>query len=120
MALTVDLVTIDCADPSALADFWTKALGYAVAYDDGSYLLLAPPGGAEGTPGVRLGLQRVPEPTPGKNRVHLDLRATDRAAEVEWLVGIGAAVIDEQVTSGFSWTVLADPAGTMFCVGSEN
>ncbi|HET8680620.1 MAG TPA: VOC family protein [Micromonosporaceae bacterium] len=130
MALTVDLVTIDCADPRTLSGFWAKALGYTVEFDqDGSYVMLGPAGpgeagngegGAAGGAGVRIGLQQVAEPKVGKNRVHLDLRATDRVAEVERLVGLGATAVDEHAVPHFAWTVLADPAGNLFCVGSES
>ena len=30
---------------------------------------------------------------------------------------LGATVVDEQKVPGLSWTVLADPAGNVFCVG---
>ena len=126
MALTVDLVTIDCADPRALSGFWAKALGYTVEFDqDGSYVMLGPAGPGEGGAGgggagVRIGLQKVAEPKVGKNRVHLDLGATDRVAEVERLVGLGATIVDEHSVPRFAWTVLADPAGNLFCVGSES
>lgn len=119
MALTVEMVTIDCAEPRGLAEFWTKALGYEIASDhDGFYLVLTPP---ESGHGPRLGLQKVPEPKVGKNRVHLDFSAPsgDRPAEVERLMGLGATVVDEHVLPGFAWTVLADPEGTVFCVGAH-
>lgn len=111
------MVTIDCDDPRKLAEFWTAALGTTVANDiEGEFLMLAPsqPGG------VTLGLQRVPEAKDGKNRVHLDLNSEDRAADVARLVELGATVLDEQVHAGFAWTVLTDPAGNEFCVGSAN
>ncbi len=108
------MVTIDCADPKGLAQFWTKALGTTIAQDfDDEYLVLAP--ATEG--GVALGLQKVPEPKAGKNRVHVDLHTADRAADVARLIELGATVIDEHVYPGFAWTVLTDPAGNEFCIG---
>ena len=121
MALRANMVTIDCADPRALAGFWTGALGYSVVSDwDGAYLLLrpAPVDGVAG-PGFTLGLQQVPEPRTGKNRVHLDLVADDRGAEVDRLVGLGAKIIDEQHIPGFAWSVLTDPQDNIFCVGAD-
>jgi hypothetical protein len=47
-----------------------------------------------------------------KNRLHLDLRADDPAAEVIRLVGLGARVTSEQ--DGL--TVLEDPEGNEFCL----
>jgi predicted enzyme related to lactoylglutathione lyase len=113
MALTAETVTIDCTDPKRLAEFWCAALGYEVEADfGGEYLRLR---GKTGTP---VALQRVPEPRVGKNRVHLDLQADDRTAEVSRLLGLGATVVAEHSVPGWGWSVLADPEGTVFCVGA--
>ena len=86
MALQMAMVTIDCADPRKLAEFWTAALGTAVAQDfGGEFLFLNPPEG-----GLSLGLQRVPEERAGKNRVHIDFGSQDREEEVKRLVELGA------------------------------
>ena len=46
--MTPGMVTLDCADPRALAKFWTEAAGYVVAHDfDGEYLVLVPAGPAD-------------------------------------------------------------------------
>jgi predicted enzyme related to lactoylglutathione lyase len=110
MALKAGMVTIDCADPRTLATFWTEAAGYQVAVDYGVFMVL------QGD-GIPLGLQQVPEPRNGKNRVHIDWRTDDRESEVKRLVGLGATVLDEQEVPGLRWTVLADPEGNEFCVG---
>lgn len=81
-------VTIDCADPEALAAFWAEALGYEVqppppgfdSWDDALRAFGVPEHEwnsrsaivADGAP--RVFFQRVPEPKAVKNRVHLDLR----------------------------------------------
>ena len=54
----------------------------------GGYLILA--GG--GLPAL-LAFQQVDDPTPGKNKVHLDLSTDDLDAEVERLVGAGATLV---------------------------
>lgn len=114
MALHVGMVTIDSVGPRSLADFWTAALDMKVVADHGgAYLML------KGAGDLIVGLQRVSEPTAGKNRVHLDLSTKDRAAEVARLRGIGADVVDEHQVPGFAWTVLSDPDGNVFCVGAE-
>jgi predicted enzyme related to lactoylglutathione lyase len=112
MALSIGMVTIDCSDPQALAEFWTAALGTSVAGDYGEFVLLA------GTPA--LGLQKVSEPRVGKNRVHLDLQTDDRAAEVARLTALGASLLAEHSAPGLWWTVLTDPEGNEFCVGSHH
>ncbi|WP_155545417.1 VOC family protein [Amycolatopsis camponoti] len=117
MAIHMGMITIDCADPRGLAEFWTAALGTTVAQDyEGEFLVLAPPEG-----GLPLGLQRVPEPRAGKNRVHVDFGGDDRAAEVKRLVELGAKEVAEHEVPGLAWTVLTDPEGNEFCVsGGEH
>jgi catechol 2,3-dioxygenase-like lactoylglutathione lyase family enzyme len=113
--MTMGGVTLDCADPRKLAEFWTKALGATVGHDSDEYVFLLY--GKEGAP--YLGLQRVPEARAGKNRAHLDFGTEDRPAEVQRLVGLGASVLGEHSVPGLIWTVLADPEGNEFCVGSR-
>ncbi|HVW41892.1 MAG TPA: VOC family protein [Amycolatopsis sp.] len=113
MTLQLGMITIDCAEPASLARFWTAALGVPVAQDYGEYLVLAPAGDG----GPALGLQKVPEPRAGKNRVHVDFTTPDRAAEVTRLVGLGAKEVAEHSVPGLTWTVLQDPDGNEFCVG---
>ncbi|WP_103348051.1 VOC family protein, partial [Amycolatopsis sp. CA-128772] len=112
MAIHMGMVTIDCTDPRALAEFWTAALGTTVAQDYGEFVMLAPPT----TGGLAMGLQRVPEPREGKNRVHIDFGGDDRAAEVKRLVELGAKEVAEHEAPGLAWTVLVDPEGNEFCV----
>ena len=111
MALSIGMVTIDCLDPQSMAEFWIAALDTTVAGDYGDFVLLT------GTPA--LGLQKVSEPRAGKNRVHLDLHTDHRAAEVARLTKLGASVLAEGNAPGLWWTVLADPEGNEFCVGSH-
>ena len=112
------MVTIDCAEPRDLAEFWTKALGFEVVQDfEGYYMVLRSPSGGEAT---AIGLQKVPEPKAGKNRVHLDFSTSDRAGEVARLVALGATQVEEQSVPGLDWTVLCDPAGNEFCVGAPH
>jgi predicted enzyme related to lactoylglutathione lyase len=117
MTMTMATVTIDCADPRALAEFWAAALDYDVKLDmEGFFVLLGPKDG----PGTGIGLQKVAEPRSGKNRVHVDFDAEDRKAEVARLVGLGAKEQEEHTVPGLTWTVLTDPVGNEFCVGSAN
>ena len=108
------MMTIDCADPRRLAQFWTAALNVEVEQDHGEFLVLGPIGS-----GLRLGLQRVGDPTAGKNRVHPDFHVADRGAEVARLVEMGAVEVAEHSVPGLTWTVLTDPAGNEFCVGGS-
>lgn len=115
MALNIGMVTIDCADPRRLTEFWTEALDMTVVADYGEFVLL----GSRNGNGVNLGLQRVPEQRTGKNSVHIDLRGGDRTTEVRRLTESGASIVDEHTVPGFAWTVLADPEGNQFCVSES-
>ena len=110
--LAVTMVTIDCDDPQALAEFWAQALHREISADWGDFVVLA------GTPAI--GLQRVESIMPGKNRLHLDLSGGDRAPEVARLVELGADVVRTHDVEGFGWTVMTDPAGNEFCVSDPH
>ena len=119
-------VVIDCRHPASLARFWAAALdGYRVApYDDAELERLRAVGIndpeddpsvlVESDPGVcpRFWFTLVPEKKLTKNRMHIDLRADDRTAEVRRLVEIGASVL----ATFDGWTTLTDPEGNEFCV----
>lgn len=107
-------LVLDCADPQRLAEFWAPALGYVNLGVVGSYALLLP----DGRPGPKLLLQRVPEPKATKNRMHLDIDASDIESEATRLEGLGARrVLAEQVHEhGTAWILMTDPEGNEFCV----
>jgi predicted enzyme related to lactoylglutathione lyase len=114
--MKLSMVTIDCTDPRSLAEFWTKALGLEVAFDaEGWFIQLRSPADPA-QPAI--GLQKVPEARAGKNRVHVDFTTDDREGEVERLVALGATRGEEHTVPGLTWTVLQDPEGNEFCVGS--
>ena len=48
----------------------------------------------------------------GPTSAHLDLGTTDRVAETERHVALGARIVAEEEF----WTVLADPAGLPYCI----
>ena len=66
-----------------------------------------------------MAFQKVDDPTPGKNRVHIDFSTADMEAEVERLVGLGASETGRQTSGEFTWVVLADPDGNAFCVAGR-
>ncbi|GAA3336143.1 VOC family protein [Amorphoplanes nipponensis] len=125
MASKFTELAIDCADPRALARFWCAVLDYEVRSedpDDGS-VTIGPPPGPEGRAGTGpvppvLTFAPVPEGKAGKNRLHIDVNATDREQdeEVRRLLGLGARPADVGQGPDVSWVVLADPEGNEFCV----
>jgi catechol 2,3-dioxygenase-like lactoylglutathione lyase family enzyme len=122
MANRITCVVVDCADHEKLAAFWCAVLGYEVversedAQD--SWVEIGPPGQRPKGPVPTLLFQTVPDPTPGKNRVHLDVNATDRDqdAELQRLLELGATRADVGQTGEEGWHVLADPEGNEFCL----
>jgi hypothetical protein len=59
---------------------------------------------------------KVPEGKAVKNRLHLDLRPKDQAAEVARLEALGAHRVDVGQGADATWVVLADPEGNEFDV----
>src|SRR6266496_4468823 len=107
MAIRVQCLCIDTSDPAKIASFWQSALGWRRTFEQEDEVVLEPP---EGSPedGVvpDLLFLKVPEGKIVKNRLHLDLRPVDQAAEVARLEALGASRID--VGQGdVSWVVMA-------------
>jgi hypothetical protein len=139
-------VTVDCADPHTLADWWAQTLGWQVEASDEAFIrrMISAGHAAEadallhngvlvwkiGT-GIRHpeGLQRaprmlfqlVPEAKSVKNRLHLDVRigADDVEAAVARLIARGATAQHRGQQGPYSWVTLADPEGNEFCVSQS-
>lgn len=115
-------IVIDADYPASLARFWAAAIdGYAVRpYDEAEIARLASIGLTPETdkyvlvdgPGPIICCQLREGPRLERNRIHLDLATTDRAAEVERLQSLGATFWYE----AGNFTVLRDPEGNQFCV----
>jgi len=115
------MVTVDCADARALAEWWAARLGGHVIDHSDEWFCMVMHG--EGQP--LLGFQKVADPTPGKNKMHLDLTATaeegGRAAASKAFVQAGAIFLSTQgEPGGFQWDVLSDPEGNQFCIADPN
>ena len=112
-------VVIDCADHEVVVPFWQAVLGWERRDLNEQYVTLVPPAAERKGAGphpLPLLFQKVPEPKATKNRVHLDFRSDDRAAEIARLVALGAREGPTRRLGDFSWTVMADPEGNEFCV----
>jgi predicted enzyme related to lactoylglutathione lyase len=116
MSLDIAMVTFDSADPGQAAAWWAAQFGGEVQelMADEFVVVIRPEG-------PRLGFQKVPDPTPGKNRVHLDFTADDDLdAQVARLVKAGATETERHdFGPAFRWVVLADPEGNAFCVAKH-
>lgn len=116
MTLEVGMITFDCAEPAVLAQWWAEQFdGTRRELIPGEFVAVAR------SAGPTLGFQKVPDPTPGKNRVHVDFIAADVDAEVARLVAAGATETGRHAFGdNFGWAVLADPAGNVFCIAGSS
>ena len=111
MALRLETLTVDAADPAKVGRFWADVLEVAPPEpDEDGDLVLEVPGG--------LTILFVTDTTPKtvKNRWHLDLRPDDQQAEVNRVEALGATRSDIGQTGEETWVVLADPEGNEFCI----
>lgn len=106
-------VMIDCRDREAMTTFWTGLLDIEVRQVVGPFTFLSPQ--AEG--GWGLALQEVDDPTPGKNKLHLDGACPDLEGLEERVVALGGAVVERHRIEGFEWWVFSDVEENVFCFG---
>jgi hypothetical protein len=122
MSAFIHNVTFDAKEPRLLGRFWSQVTGYDVVDDCDEFVRLRAPDAR----GIRQILfLRVGDPTPGKNRVHVDLAARTPRVEIERLLRLGASLVDQPVDgkpywregNEINWVVLRDPEGNEFCIG---
>ena len=117
MSLRWQCICIDSTDPSRVATFWQEALGWRRTYDSPAEIALEPPAGSpEDGVSPDILVLRVPEEKSVKNRLHIDLRPDDQAAEVARLESLGARRVSVGQGDDATWVVLEDPGGNEFCV----
>src|SRR6188472_3986230 len=115
MSVGFGQVVIDSLRADDIAGFWSALLERPV--NDGANQFFAMvPASADGRFPALMFLA-VPEPRQGKNRVHLDLVATDIQAEVERAIALGATKVADFDEYGTRWTTMTDPEGNVFDVG---
>lgn len=115
MTARIAMMTIDCDDPRAEAEFWSGLLGLTVADAEDDYAMLTDESGPA------LGFGRVDDfappvwPNPhGSKQFHLDIAVDDIPATEARALELGARLADPQ--PGETWRVLLDPAGHPFCL----
>ena len=114
MSLEWEQVVVAASDPAALGQWWCDVLGWVVVDDTAPvFEIQAEP---DQLPGMLF--LAVDDAKDAKNRLHIDLRPDNQAAEVERLIDLGASRVD--VGQGdVPWVVLADPEGNEFCILGE-
>jgi hypothetical protein len=116
-------LVVDALDPSALARFWSAALGWPLTFEEPDEVVIEPPEDDPAQKGqLPLVFVPVPDAKASKNRVHLDLasRSDEHQAElVARLEGLGARRVDIGQGPDVTWEVMADPEGNELCVVSH-
>jgi len=104
------MVIVDTPDPERQAAFWGELLGRRVSHRDGTYV------GLEWAPrfGAGLVFQKVAEPTPGKNRIHVDIICSDIEGTAKRAEELGATRAEGYPTQNIA--VMNDPDGNVFCL----
>ena len=117
MGFRIENISIDSTSPAETAQFWAEVLGWVIVEDDDDEIALQPPAGSPEAGVVPdILFLRVPEDKVAKNRLHLDLRPDNQAAEVARLEALGATRVDIGQGGDVTWVVMADPEGNEFCV----
>ena len=119
MALRISHLSVDSRDAYAQSRWWAEVLGWSEDPEDPNLpgheeCMIFSPDGRQ-----RLLFIEVPEAKSLKNRLHLDLRPTDRSREEEVarLVGLGATEVgDHRRADGTGWITLTDLEGNELCV----
>jgi predicted enzyme related to lactoylglutathione lyase len=121
VSLSFAALTIDCADPVGLADFWGNALGRPVS--SGAVAGDTSVDATDPESGPRMILHNPPEARTKKNSVGLVLITDHYDEEIERLTGLGAKPVNEiklpavragGMTFSVSQTTFADPEGNEF------
>ena len=113
--VAIATITITALDAPRLARFWRDLLGYAVAPNHSSSVLLTDPAGVG--PSLLIQPRETPvDPAVAGHPIHIDLRPEDQRASVARAISLGAEHLDVGQTGDEGWVVLADPEGHALCI----
>jgi hypothetical protein len=112
-------ISLDCADPSALAQFWATMTGGAVAFSSDDFVAIRMPSG-QWLSAVRVEGYRAPTWPEGDTpkQMHLDVAVDDLDGAERAAVAAGAVKAAHQAGPD-RYRVLLDPAGHPFCLTSQ-
>ncbi len=111
-------VSLDCADPLALGQFWASMLGGEISFTSATTVGVR-------TDWVWLAALKVADYVPPTwpdgvvpKQIHLDLAVTELEAAVAAAERLGARIAEFQPAPD-RWRVLFDPAGHPFCLTTQ-
>ena len=117
--LRIQCISVDCHDPLRVAQFWAAALNWEITEQNEFEVAIELLDGSPEQGRIPdLLFLKNPDKKSVKNRLHLDLRPLDQAAEVARLVALGATQIEigQSEDPDTTWVVMADPEGNEFCI----
>jgi glyoxalase superfamily protein len=111
-------VSLDCADPHVLADFWATLLGGEVAFRSDTFVAIS----LGPLWLTTVAVEGYEPPTWPSNetpkQIHLDLAVKDLAAGEREVLDLGATRCEMQPNPE-SYLVFLDPAGHPFCLTTQ-
>ncbi|MCK5752199.1 MULTISPECIES: VOC family protein [unclassified Mycolicibacterium] len=116
MAIGLHAITFDCDNPTALAEFWARALQCDVdPHEIDGFATI----GRHDQTRPFLVFQRIDGERTGTNRVHPDFASKDFDAESQRLIALGATRVQDVAENGIRFTTFADPEGNKFDLSDE-
>jgi predicted enzyme related to lactoylglutathione lyase len=114
MTASLGMIGIDCADPSAVAEFYHQLIGWPIVAMDNGYAMIQ-------RGDITIVFWRIegyrPPTWPQADtpkQFHFDLMVDDLDIAVAHALELGATLPSHQ--AGAHWRVLFDPAGHPFCL----
>lgn len=106
---------VNAGNADKLATFWAALLGTTVSarFDQFVWLKPASPGAPQ------LAFQEVPDATPGRRRLHLDVHGPDPDSLRAHAEALGAVFVEGHDIGDFHWDVMHDPEGNEFCIARD-
>lgn len=117
-SISLGQVVVDCADAERLATFWSQLLELPLAEGANQFWAMIPAPPDKSLPALMF--LAVENPTPGKNRWHLDLFSPDPAAAIERALSLGATKVGDFNEYDTIWTTLTDPDGNVFDIAAPH
>ena len=115
---TMHAVVLECPDPAALADFYSRLLGWPVTDNSPDWATVR----AGDEQSLRLSFQQAPDyrapvwPDPASSmQFHLDVTVPDLDRAEEQALALGATKMAHQ-PSPDDFRVFSDPVGHIFCL----
>jgi hypothetical protein len=108
-------IMVNAANAEELSGFWAALLGTSVSarFDQFVWLKPASPGAPQ------LAFQEVPDATPGRRRLHLDIHGPDPDGLRAHAESLGAVFVEGHDIGDFHWDVMHDPEGNEFCIARD-